>query len=453
MDTDGVIQSFIIFILICFSAFFSSAEIAFTTVNKVRLRTLNEEGNKAAGTALTIIENYRKMLSTVVVGNNVVNITASALTTSLVLRIWGNLAVGIATGILTFIILLWAEIIPKTLASLHAEKMVLKYAMLVLLLMKILTPVIFLVDKVAQVTLKIMRIDPDKKEIMTENELKTYVDVSLEDGAIETDERKMIYNVFDFSDTKARDIMIPRINMTAISADANYGEILAIFAENKYTRYPVYREDKDIIIGLINIKDFFLVAEHERENFRAAHILREGHYTYELKKTDDLMDEMREKPYTMAFILDEYGLTVGMITFEDLLEEIVGEIRDEYDEDEKQWIQKLDENIYLIEGDVKIDDINEAIELNLKSEDYDSIGGLMIEVLVRLPEDDETITTDDGVTLQAKGISNNRITKVLLTIPNKENKSGAEEVAEEMPVTKEKPGDDVVDDEQINIEI
>jgi len=417
MDTDSIIQIIAIFLLICFSAFFSSAEIAFTTVSKVRLRALNEEGSKTARIALGIIDNYRKMLSTVVVGNNVVNISASALTTSLVINLWGKFAVGFATGILTFVILLWAEIIPKTLASLHAEKMVLRYAYFVLFLMKVLTPVIYLVDKVAHFTLKIMRIDPDKKEIMTENELKTYVDVSHEDGAIESDERTMIYNVFEFSDTKARDIMIPRINITAISADANYAETLAIFAKNIYTRYPVYREDKDIIIGLINIKDFILVPDHERENFHASDILREGYYTYELKKTADLMDEMRAKSITMAFVLDEYGLTVGMITLEDLLEEIVGEIRDEYDKDEEQWIQQLDTNIYLIEGDVKIDDINDAIGLELESEDYDSIGGLMIEFLERLPNDDEEITTEDGVTLQAKGIMNNRISKVLLTIP------------------------------------
>ena len=415
MDTDGAIQLLIIFLLICLSAFFSSAEIAFTTVSKVRLRTLSEDGNKAALTALLIIDQYRKMLSAVVIGNNVVNITAAALTTSLTLRIWGSFAVGIATGILTFAVLFGAEIIPKTLANLYAEGIVLKYAYVVLFLMKILTPVIFLIDRVARFTLKIMHIDPDKKEIMTENELKTYVDVSHEDGAIETDERTMIHNVFDFGDTKARDVMIPRINMTAISADANYSETFSIFAENIYTRYPVYREDKDMIIGIINIKDFFLVAEHERENFRVADILRDGYYTHEQKKTAALMDEMREKPISMAFVLDEYGLTVGMITLEDLLEEIVGEIRDEYDKEEEQWIQKLDENVYLIEGDVKIDDINDSIGLDLSSEDYDSIGGLMIEFLVRLPEDDEIITVD-GVTLQAKGISNNRIRKVLLTI-------------------------------------
>ena len=435
-----MIQLLIILFLIFLSSFFSSAEIAFTTVNKVRLRNLSEEGNKSARLALTIIDNYRKMLSAVVVGNNVVNITASALTTSLVLTIWGSFAVGIATGILTFMILLWAEIVPKTLANIHAEKMVLRYAVFVLLLMKLLTPVIFIVDKMAHFALKIMRVDTERKEVMTENELKTYVDVSHEDGAIETDERTMIYNVFDFTDTKARDIMIPRINMTAINADADYAEMFAVFAENIYTRYPVYREDQDIIIGFINIKDFFLVAEHERAHFRVSDIIRDGFYTYELKKTADLMDEMREKTIAVAFVLDEYGLTVGMITLEDLLEEIVGEIRDEYDKDEEQWIQKIAENIYLIEGNVKIDDINDAIGLKLKSEDYDSIGGLMIESLVRLPEDDEAIVIDDGVTLRAKGISNNRITKVLLTIPAKERADDAEKIIAES-AAKEKQED------------
>jgi CBS domain containing-hemolysin-like protein len=282
--------------------------------------------------------------------------------------------------------------------------------------MIVLTPIIFFIDKLARLILKILRINPTRKEAMTETELRTYVDVGHEDGVIETDERTMIHNVFDFGDTHARDVMIPRIDMVAVNADIGFAELMDVFTTYMYTRFPVYREDKDVIIGLVNIKDMYLVAEEERPYFEASDIIREGHYTHEMKNTADLLDEMRDDSTNMAFVLNEYGLTVGMITLEDLLEEIVGEIRDEYDEDEKELIQKVDDNTYLVEGSMKIDDINDALGLDLDSEDYDSIGGLMIESLVRLPEDGETVTTANGLTLKAQGISQNRISKVLMTM-------------------------------------
>lgn len=420
MDTDGVIQLISITILVLFSAFFSSAETAFTTVNRVRLRAMAEEGSKAARTALKILDNYRKMLSVILIGNNIVNIAASALATSFAIRIWGNPAIGIATGILTLVILIGGEILPKTLANLYSEKIVLSYGASVLLFMRLLTPVVFLIDKMSYLILWLLHIDPNYKAAMTETELKTYVDVSHEDGVIETEEREMIYNVFDFGDTQARDVMIPRINMTSISIGADYDEALAVFRESMYTRLPVYEEDKDNIVGLINIKDFILV--EGRESFKMEDIMREGYYTYELKKTTDLMMEMRDDAINIAFVLNEYGATVGMITLEDLLEEIVGEIRDEYDEDEEEFIRQTGDNTYLVEAGMKLDDINDALGTELDSEDYDSIGGLMIECLERLPEDEEAITTEEGIILQAKGISQNRINKILLTLPEDEDK-------------------------------
>jgi CBS domain containing-hemolysin-like protein len=192
-----------------------------------------------------------------------------------------------------------------------------------------------------------------------------------------------------------------------------------------HTRYPVYREDKDIIVGLMNIKDMILI--EDRENFRVEQIIRDGFFIPEIKKTADLLLEMQKNAINMAFVTDEYGLTVGMITLEDLLEEIVGEIRDEYDDDEMENIQEIGENTYLVEGGMKIDDINEALGCNLDSEDYDSIGGIMIEALVRLPEDGETVITEDGISLQAQGISQNRIEKVVLVLPQE---SEAEEEGE-----------------------
>lgn len=274
---------------------------------------------------------------------------------------------------------------------------------------------------------------------MTENELKTYVDVSHEDGVIESEEREIIYNVFDFSDAVAKDIMIPRIDMVSVNQNMGYDEVLTVFKEHMYTRLPVYEDDKDNVIGLINIKDFILLTG--KEDFSIKNIMREAYYTYEYKKTADLLIEMREITASVAFVLNEYGATVGMITLEDLLEEIVGEIRDEYDEDEEELIQQVEENSYLVEGSMKLDDINDALDTALHSEDYDSIGGLMIEYLDRLPEDGETVSTDDGITLQVKGISHNRISKVLMTLPEDEDTESDGESKEESEVGTEDAAD------------
>lgn len=414
MDTPGAIQCIILIILIILSGFFSSAETALTTCNRVRMRALEEEGSKRASIVNKILESYSKMLSTILIGNNIVNISASALATTLAIRI--NLAVGIATGILTLIILLFGEIVPKTWAMLTSEKLSLAYCYIIYGLMTVLTPVIFVVDKLSLAILFIMGIDPKKKtSSMTETELKTYVDVSHEDGVIETEEREMIYNVFDFSDALAKDIMIPRINMVTVDVEASYEEVLSVFRESMYTRLPVYKDEKDNIIGLINIKDFIL--RNNAGDFKIETILRSAHYTYEYKKIADLMYEMREKTMNVSFVLNEYGATVGMITLEDLLEEIVGEIRDEYDEDEKEFIQSIDERTYLVKGSMNLDDINDALGTSFDSEDYDSIGGIIIEQLDRLPEDGESVVLTDGTVLKVQGIDQNRIIKVLMTLP------------------------------------
>ncbi len=422
MDTDGVIQLFSLLILVFLSAFFSSAETALTTVNRVRLKALADEGNKHAQTAMDILDKYGKMLSAILIGNNIVNLTASSLMTIVAMKI--RLSVGIATGILTVVILIFGEIVPKNMAMIYSEKLALFYAVLIAGLMKVMTPVIFVVDKLSGGIMKLLHIDTSKKTAMTEVELRTYVEVSHEDGVIESEEREMIYNVFDFSDALAKDIMIPRIDMVTVSEDAGYEEVMALFKECMYTRIPVFREDKDNIIGMINIKDFILV--EERELFSIRSIMRQAYYTYEFKKTADLLIEMREKRANVSFVLNEYGATVGMITLEDLLEEIVGEIRDEYDEDEEELIQKVEERTYLVEGSMKLSDINDELGTLLASEDYDSIGGLIIENLDRLPEDGETIVTDQDVTLQVKGISQNRIVKVLMILPEKKSEEAAE---------------------------
>lgn len=417
MDAPGVIQLLCLFTLIFLSAFFSSAETALSTVNRVRMRTLEDEGSKRAARVNKILENYSKMLSAILIGNNVVNLSASALATTLAMRI--SFPVGIATGILTIMVLLCGEILPKTWAMHSSEKLSLAYSRIIYCLMQLLTPVIFIIDKLANAILRLLHVDPNKKVSMTEADLRTYVEVGHEDGVIESEEREMIYNVFDFSDALAKDIMIPRINMVTVDVDASYEEVLAVFRESMYTRLPVYQDDKDNIIGVINIKDFIL--KKQGTDFRVADILRDAHYTYEYKKVSDLLIEVREKTTSVTFVLNEYGATVGMITLEDLLEEIVGEIRDEYDADEAELIQKKGERTWLVEGSMKLTDINDELGTDLSSEDYDSISGIIIEGLDRLPEDNEEVTLENGIRLKVQGIDQNRIKKVLITLPGRQH--------------------------------
>lgn len=413
MDTDGVMQLIALIILVLLSAFFSSAETSLTTVNRVRLKTLAEEGNRRAKTALEVLDKYGKMLSAILIGNNIVNLSASALATTLAIHI--HFTVGIATAILTVVILIFGEIVPKNMAMINSEKMALLYASMISGLMKLLTPLIFVIDSLAKGIMKLFRVDADKKTAMTENELRTYVEVGHEDGVIESEEREMIYNVFDFGDAVAKDVMIPRIDMVTVDKEATYEEVMEVFKDCMYTRIPVFEEDKDNIIGLINIKDFILV--EDKAKFKISDILRKAYYTYEFKKTADLLVEMRQKCFNVAFVLNEYGGTAGMITLEDLLEEIVGEIRDEYDSDEEQLIQKMQDRTYLVEGSMKLSDINDELGTDLQSEDYDSIGGLIIEHLDRVPEDGAQIVTDQGIRLQVQGVSQNRILKVIMELP------------------------------------
>ncbi len=416
MEVPEGIQFIVLIFLVFLSGYFSSAETAFSTVNRVRMQTLEEEGNKRAARVNRILKNYSKMLSAVLIGNNIVNLSTSALTTTIALQF--GIPVAVATGVLTIVILLYGEIIPKTWAMLSSEKLTLAYSGTIYSLMQVMTPVIFVVDKMSNGILRILHIDPSKKiTTMTEAELRTYVEVSHADGVIETEEREMIYNVFDFSDALAKDIMIPRINMVTVDINATFSEVMAAFKESMYTRFPVYEDDKDNIIGLINIKDFILT--EDEENFQVKSILRDAHFTYEFKKVSDLLYELRERATSVTFVLNEYGATVGMITLEDLLEEIVGEIRDEYDADEEEFIQKLYENTYLVEGSMKLDDINDELDTELESEDYDSIGGIIIENLDRLPEDNEEVTLADGIRLKVQGIEQNRIVKVLMVLPEK----------------------------------
>ena len=393
VDPSDTYQIIILLILLALSAFFSSNETALMSVNKIRLRSLADEGNKRAAMALDILENQTpKLLSAILIGNNIVNISASSLATTLAYS-FGGYMVSIVTVILTVLILIFGEITPKNYATINSEKITLRYIPVFKFLMTIMTPVIFIINLFSRGVMRLMRVDPDAaSKAMTEEELRTIVDVSHEDGVIESDEKEMIYNVFDFGDSTAKDVMIPRIDMTFIDINFSYDELMAVFSEDMHTRFPVYEDNTDNVIGIINMKD--LLVYPKDKPFSIRNILREPYFTYEYKATADLMIEMRKASVNLAIVLDEYGATAGLVTLEDLLEEIVGEIRDEYDEDEVEDIKEIQpEREYVVQGSAKLDDINEALHINLESEDYDSIGGYIIEQLDCLPKEGQSVHT------------------------------------------------------------
>lgn len=413
METSDIIQLVIVIILLSASAFFSSAETALMTSNKLKMRNLADNGDKRAAKVLKVTENTDKMLSAILIGNNIVNLTASSISTALTLKIFGSKLVGIATGILTFLILVFGEITPKNVASKNAENMALAYIGVISFLVTLLTPVIFIVNTVAKFVISIFNKNGDDNNAVTEEELRAMVEYSHEEGVIENEEKKMIVNVVDFGDTVAGDIMVPRVDMVMVDEKSNYEEILQVFREERYTRIPVYEETPDNVIGILNVKDFLLI--EDKENFVMKELLREPLYTYEYKKTSALMMDMRKTGANIVIVLDEYGITAGLITLEDMLEEIVGEIRDEFDADEDEGISKISDLEYLIDGSTNLDDINDRIGLSLSSEEYESIGGLIMEKLGRLPVEGEIINFDN-ITLTVKKMDHARIEKVCLKL-------------------------------------
>lgn len=418
MDAGDIAQIIILIVLLLFSAFFSSAETALTTVNKIRMRTLSEAGDKRADRVLCVTDDSAKMLSAILIGNNIVNLSASSLATTLAVRLLGSMGAGIATGILTLLILIFGEVSPKTMATLQADKLALKVAGIIGIFMKVLTPAIFIVNRLSMGFLFLIGVKPNANQnTMTEEEIRTIVDVGQESGVIEDEERDMIHNLFDFGNAEAKEVMVPRIDMTCVDVNATYEVVVEIFRKDKFTRLPVCEESSDKVVGIINIKDLLLLTQEEMDNFSIETLMYEPYFTFEHKNTSDLFLEMKKSSISLAIVLDEYGTTAGLITLEDLLEEIVGEIRDEYDTDEVDDITKISDREYLVLGSANLEDVSNELGLNLKSDDYDTVGGYCLEQLDHLPERNEIILTDDNVLLRIDSLDKNRIEKVYIKIP------------------------------------
>lgn len=423
-------QLIAVIILLCLSAFFSSSETALTTVNQIRMRTLADNGDKRAARVLRVTGNPGKMLSAILIGNNIVNLSASSISTSLAIHLFGNTGAGIATGILTFLILIFGEVTPKTMATIKADSMSLTVAAPIGFLMKILTPVIFIINKLSLGLMFLLHVNiKDAQKKMTEEELRTIVDVSQENGVIEHEERDMIHNLFDFGDAEAKEIMVPRIDMTFVQADATYQEVLDIFRQDMFTRLPVYEDSTDNVIGIINMKDFLL--QNDTPEFSVRNLLREPYFTYEHKNTADLFLEMRKSSISLAIVLDEYGVTAGLITLEDLLEEIVGEIRDEYDADEEDDITRISDREFYVLGSANLNDVSEALSLHFTSDDYDTIGGYCLGLLDHLPEKNEIILTDNNILIRIDRMEKNRIERIYIRLPEPLEETSSEQKSEE----------------------
>lgn len=418
VDPSDTYQIIILLVLLALSAFFSSNETALMSVNRIRLRSLADEGNKRAAMALDILENQTpKLLSAILIGNNIVNISASSLATTLAYS-FGGYMVSIVTLILTVLILIFGEITPKNYATINSEKITLRYIPVFKFLMTIMTPVIFIINLFSRGVMRLMRVDPDEaNKAMTEEELRTIVDVSHEDGVIESDEKEMIYNVFDLGDATAKDIMVPRVHVTFADVASTYDELIDIFREDKFTRLPVYKDSQNNIVGIINMKDLLLYDKDTE--FVIDNFLRKPHFTYERKSISDLLVEMKDSTFNIAIVLDEYGDMAGLITLEDILEEIVGEIHDEYDEKEDDLVQKISDREYIIEGSMHLDDVNDHLHTELDSEDYDSLGGFIIEHLDRLPVAGDEVITEEGIRLIVEKLDKNRIEQVHVYLPEK----------------------------------
>ena len=417
MDNPGdLVNILCLIILLVLSSFFSGAETALTTTNKIRMRSLAESGDKRAETVLRITSDSGKMLSAILIGNNIVNLFASSLVTSFTIKHFGGFASGIATGILTFVILVFGEVTPKTMSTIRADKISLTIAGVISGLMTVLTPVIFIINEFSMGVLFLLRVNPKEAEAqVTEDEIRTIVDVGQETGAIEDEERDIIHNLFDLGDAQVKEMMIPRMDVTYVQIDATYDEVINLFRESKFTRVPVYETSTDEIVGLLNIKDLLLL--DDKESFSIREIMREPFFTYTRKNASELFLEMRQSGLSTAIVLDEYGATAGFVTLEDLLEEIVGDIRDEFDADKEESIQALSEREYLVDGSENLDDINSALGTSLESEDYDSLGGLCLEILGHLPKVGESDTTEDGCFFRIERMDKNRVELVFLRLP------------------------------------
>jgi len=410
LDSSNIWQLMLLVILIMGSAFFSSSETALMALSKIRVRHMVEENIKGARNIAKVIESPNDLLSSILIGNNLVNIGGSALATTLALEIFGPKGVGIATGVMTLLVLIFGEITPKSLAAQNSEKYSLKIIKVIMFIMKILKPIVYVLSYVTNGLIKLLGGDAGKYQpLITQEELKTMVTVGHEEGVLEVEEKQMLNRVFEFGDLYVKDVMVQRGEIVAIDYYSSYKELLEIVEKEPFSRYPVFKDQKENIIGFIHVRDL-LISKDEEEKFSLVNYIRAPFYTIEFKKIVAVFKEMKNERVHLGIVLDEYGATVGIITMEDLIEEVLGEIEDEYDYEEEDIIV-IKEDEYLIDGSTRLDKVNEMIGTNLESENYDSLGGYIIEKLGRFPLGKEEIEID-GIRFIVEDVDKTKIRKI-----------------------------------------
>lgn len=414
------IQIIILILLLIMSAFFSSSETALMALSKLKVRNMVNEGVKGAKTLDRLLSDPSRILSTILVGNNIVNIAASAIATSLAISKFGNTGVGIATGIMTLLVLIFGEVTPKSFAANNAEEIALKVAKPLDIITKILTPVTVILMGVTGVFVRMLGGDPDEdKPFVTEEDLRTMVEVGHEEGVIKNEERDIIDNVFEFRESQVKDVMTTRTDMVAVESSIDYDELIAIFKEEQYSRLPVYEGTSDSVIGVIYVKDL-VFNEVDEEVFDIKDYMRDPFFTYESQRVSRLFEQLRSRRVALAIVLDEYGGTAGIVTLEDLVEQIVGDLEDEYDTVDKE-ITVINAHEFVAEGMVKIEDLNEDLNLNLSDEDYDTIGGYVFGAFGRIPVVGESINYE-GKKFTVQAMDKHRIERVKVDIRPEKSK-------------------------------
>ncbi|MCF0147799.1 MAG: HlyC/CorC family transporter [Clostridium sp.] len=404
-------QIILLIILLIMSGFFSMSETALMALSKIRIRHMVDEGVRGAKLVEKLSQDPSKLLGAILIGNNIVNIGASALATSVAVKVIGPSGVGVVTVIMTILVLTFGEITPKSIAKQNSEKVALMVSKPVNFIVKAFNPLVLIFTAISGIFIRLLGGDPKATEpFITEEELRTMVGVSEEEGVLEGVEKEMIFNVFEFADSQVKDVMVQRVDIVAIDVNATYEEVISIIKTEQFSRLPVYNENIDDVIGILNVKDLIMASGCE-DNFKVSDYMREPYYTFEFKKITELFKEMKKTRNHIAVVLDEYGGNVGIVTIEDLIEEVVGEIEDEYDDERDSDIIVVKEDEYIVDGSARLDYIGELIGVTMESEEFDSVGGLVIGELGRFPEPNEEVKINN-IKFIVEDIDKNRIKKV-----------------------------------------
>ena len=447
MDSNSTVQLIVIIICVIFSAYFSATETAFTTLNRIRVKNLAEKGNKRASLALRLADNYDKLLTTILIGNNIVNILAASLGTLLFVHILdgtavANAASGISTAVLTVVVLIFGEITPKTIAKKLPERFALFSAPIINALCVIFTPFSFIFKKWQNLIGRIFRSKEDDTG-MTEEELVSIIEEAEESGDIDKEESNLIKSAIEFNDLEVGDIYTPRVDVTAISKDATKEEVAEMFSESGYSRLPVYEDDLDNVVGILYYKDFYHSVYTTELDVQS--IVKPVIYVAKSQKISDLLKELQKKQLHFAVVVDEFGSTAGVITLEDILEEIVGEIWDEHDEIIEE-IKEVADKEYIVSGKANLSKLFSLLEIDVECESL-TVNGWAMTALGKVPETGDTFESD-GLSASVLGMSGRtidtlRIVDIRLT-PEEEEEREREEREREKEKRREK--DDEEDD-------